>query len=96
MGTNSVSWWHRLITPAALSTSALLWFIPGGVIGVVFTVPVFQRAAPDRLTWLAIAVLAQGAFSGLVVLTRFIAPRAVTEPVVILLILVTAGAARGL
>lgn len=95
MGTNSVSRWHRLITPAALSTSALLWFIPGGVIGVVFTVPVFQRAAPDRLTWLAIAVLAQGAFSGLVVLTRFIAPRAVTEPVVILLILVTAGAARG-
>jgi signal transduction histidine kinase len=88
--------WRRLATPAALSTRALFWYIPGGVLGVVFTVPVFERGAPDRLTWLAIAVLAQGAFSGLVLLTRLIPPRICYQPGAILVILAVSGAVRGL
>ena len=62
MGTNSVSSWHRWATPAALSNSALLWYIPGGVTGVVFTVPLVERDAPDRLTWLVIALLSNMPF----------------------------------
>lgn len=92
----SASRLSRWATPAALSTSALLWYIPGGVFGVVFTVPVFAPGAPDHITWLAIAVLAQGAFSGLVLLARLIAPRLCAKPGAILLILVAAGAVRGL
>ena len=88
--------WKRLATPAALSTRALLWYIPGGILGVVFTVPVFERGAPDRITWLAIAVLAQGAFSGLVLLTRLIPPRICHQPGAILVILAVSGAVRGL
>ena len=95
MGTNSVSSWHRWATPAALSNSALLWYIPGGVTGVVFTVPLVERDAPDRLTWLVIALLSQGAFSGLVLLTRLVAPRLISKPVAILLTLILAGGVRG-
>ena len=93
---NSAIWWRRLATPAALSTRALFWYIPGGVLGVVFTVPVFERGAPDRITWLAIAVLAQGAFSGLVLLTRLIPPRICHQPGTVLVILAVSGAVRGL
>ncbi len=93
---SSAIWWRRLATPAALSTSALFWYIPGGVLGVVFTVPVFERGAPDRITWLAIAVLAQGAFSGLVLLTRLIPPRICHQPGTVLVILAVSGAVRGL
>ena len=95
MGTNSVSSWHRWATPAALSNSALLWYIPGGVTGVVFSVPLVERGAPDRLTWLVIALLSQGAFSGLVLLTRLVAPRLISKPVAILLTLILAGGVRG-
>jgi len=93
---SSANRWRRLATPAALSTSALFWYIPGGVLGVVFTVPVFERGAPDRITWLAIAVLAQGAFSGLVLLSRVIPQRICHRPVAVLVILAASGAVRGL
>lgn len=93
---SSANRWRRLATPAALSTRALFWYIPGGVLGVVFTVPVFERGAPDRITWLAIAVLAQGAFSGLVLLTRLIPLRICHQPGAILVILAVSGAVRGL
>ena len=96
MPVNSAIWWRRLGTPTALSTRALLWYIPGGVLGVVFTVPVFERGAPDRITWLAIAVLAQGAFSGLVLLTRIVTPRIRDNPGTVLAILAVSGAVRGL
>ncbi|MFZ4497187.1 MAG: hypothetical protein ACOYN7_07030, partial [Candidatus Nanopelagicales bacterium] len=88
--------WKRLATPAALSTRALLWYVPGGILGVVFTVPVFEPGAPDRITWLAIAVLAQGAFSGLVLLSRVIPQRICHRPVAVLVILAASGAVRGL
>ena len=96
MPVNSAIWWRRLGTPTALSTRALLWYIPGGVLGVVFTVPVVERGAPDRITWLAIAVLAQGAFSGLVLLTRIVTPRIRDNPGTVLAILAVSGAVRGL
>lgn len=96
MPVSSAIRWRRLATPAALSTRALLWYIPGGVLGVVFTVPVFEPGAPDRITWLAIAVLAQGAFSGLVLLTRLIPQSIRYKPGTVLAILAVSGAVRGL